>query len=238
MSWPGDHRLVKQRIHAFLPESRLLSSIPRPSIVGAIPQTSGATARIPGICLSSSARAGRQMAENRARDILAEDDQPLDPAQRIADQVAQTVREAEKPQHSQDRDRQANQRQDRPQRPASTGSARQSTHHSSVSRQGTTDRHVVASVGRLGDAISDRQSIKQCSDHTRRSTSEASCEFDAGCGPDSAAWSPLDPCSALIWCSAEAGLRVTRRTVSADDGRPGRRSSLAVSTFASQSCLS
>ena len=55
MSWPEITGWSSSELIAFLPASRPLISIPRPSIVGAIPQISGATARIPGMRLRSSA---------------------------------------------------------------------------------------------------------------------------------------------------------------------------------------
>ena len=63
-------------------------SIPRPSIVGAIPQTSGATARHARQSASGHRPSRPADAEDRAGDILAKDDHPLDPAQRITHQIA------------------------------------------------------------------------------------------------------------------------------------------------------
>ena len=78
-------------------------------------QTSGATTRTPGILARSRAQVGRQVAEDRGRDVLAEDHHPLDLAEGVADQVPQAPREAEQAEDAEDRDRQADQGQGRPQ---------------------------------------------------------------------------------------------------------------------------
>ena len=86
-----------------------------PSIVGAIFQTSGATIRTPGILAQLRGQVGRQVAEDGAGDVLAEDHHPLDLAEGVADQVPQAPREAEQAHHAEDRDREADQGQRRPQ---------------------------------------------------------------------------------------------------------------------------
>ncbi len=128
MSWPAITGWSRSELIAFLPASRPLISMPRPSIVGAIPQTSGATARTPGMRLSSSAKlAGRWLKTGLgtfSRRMIS----PSIRLRGVAHQVAQTVGEAEEPQHAQDRDRQANQSQDRPQRPGQQVAPGESTH--------------------------------------------------------------------------------------------------------------
>src|SRR5207302_1061395 len=75
---------------------------------------------------SRSARG--EMAEHRARGIVAQNNQPLDLAQRIAYQVPQAVREAEEPEDAEDRDRQAHQRQHRAQGTGQQVSPGEDTH--------------------------------------------------------------------------------------------------------------
>ena len=87
------------------------------SIVGGRPQTSGATARTPGMARSLSASDGRELAEDGRGDVLAEDHHPLDLVERVADQVPQAVRDAEQAEDAEDRHREAHQGQEGPERP-------------------------------------------------------------------------------------------------------------------------
>ena len=101
----GDHRLVEDRVDPLSGLRIPFKSMPRPSIVGAIPQTSGATARTPGIRRSSSPKlAGKRLKTG----LGAFSRRTINPSIRlegVAHQVAQAVREAEEPQYAQDRDR-------------------------------------------------------------------------------------------------------------------------------------
>ncbi len=67
----GNHRLVQDIELIPLPCMIFLNNMPRPSIGGASPQTSGATARTPGILPELVSQRGRNVAEHRARHVLA-----------------------------------------------------------------------------------------------------------------------------------------------------------------------
>ena len=137
-----DHRLVKQRIDRLLAGEQAADQHPPPLDRGGDPPDLGRDRPNSGHAPQVVDHTGRQMTENRARHILTQDDQPLDPAQRITHQISQTVREAEEPQHSQDRDRQA---QPEPGPFASAGSAgcaRRKYPSMIRPRQGTADRQL------------------------------------------------------------------------------------------------
>ena len=87
----------------------------------------------------------RQAAEDRARDILAQDDQPLDAAQRRADQVTQAIRKAEQTKNAQDRNRQSNQSQHRAKRAGQQVSPGKDTHFVSGPFSVASCRHQIKS---------------------------------------------------------------------------------------------
>ena len=233
MSWPAITGWSSSEFIMFLPESRLLTSIPRPSIVGAIPQTSGAIARIPGMCLSSSTMLAGRWLKTGLGDILAEDDQPLDPAQSVSPTRSRRPLERQKspstPRIGIDKPTSA-----RNVRIGRVNRLRQAkvTHHLSIARQGTTDRHL--SSRSAGSMDSDCRLI-------------AIISLDSGPNSD-ASWRSVSPSAAgprrsavSVACSRPVCERIwnPRQAWSAPRMQPRtRRCSAFGSTFASHSCLS
>ena len=123
-----DHGLVEDRPHPLLGDQAPDQHARGPRCWGRSPRLPAATGSHTRQPSQIVGQAGGQGAEDGARHVLPDDHHPLDLAQRVADQVAQPVGDAEQAHHAQDRHRESDQGQDGAKRPGQQVPPGENTH--------------------------------------------------------------------------------------------------------------
>ena len=135
MSWPEITGWSKTDPIPFF-EISPRTSMPRPSMLGAIPQTSGATARTPGIRRRSSARLAGSVLKTGLGTFSRMTITPSIWLRVSPTRSRKPVGHAEKAHHSQDRHREPDQGQDGAKRPGQQVAPGESTHFPLVPSKG------------------------------------------------------------------------------------------------------